>query len=68
MTRYPDPWERLPTDFIFDWQHQILRRIELDREAIAGKRKPTAGQLHAIELQEKLLKAIRRELRLRGEV
>jgi hypothetical protein len=61
-------WSRLSTVFLQYWEERCLVTIADTELEIAGKKKPTAGNLAALELTGRQLKAIRRELQRRANV
>lgn len=61
-------WSRLSSDFLRYWEERCLAVINDGYATIAGKKKPSEGDLAGIELQERVLAAIRRELATRETI
>ena len=55
-------WDRIPTERLTYWARRCRELIQMETAGISLKKKPSAGDLKGIELQERMLTAITAEL------
>ena len=58
-------WSRLPTEFLLYWAGRCELLLSQDEKRLAHKKKLTKGDEAGVELQQRVLAAIRRELNRR---